>query len=196
MPEQSPIAFDAEEFGKLFSGHRVYFVKIAYSFVRDLGEAEDIVNDSFVYVLEHRDTLSWDRNIKSYLYQCVKNRCYTHLRERQRLMRIKENISKSEFWQLETAINALQNDDLTRKLFSAEVYDIYCRELARMPELTRAIYQAHRRDEMTHQQIAEKFQVTPRKVATEMQRALSMLRLSLKDYLGLLVILSSCLRNG
>lgn len=195
MLEQSPAAFDIEEFGKLFAEQRKNFVKLAYSFMHSMGEAEDIVNDSFLYVLERRDSILLGAGIKSYLYACVRDRCYMRLRERQRRYAANSLLSRAELLRLEASLSALQDDELTGKMFSSEVYEIFCQELARMPELTRTIYLASRQNNMTHNQIAESFQITTRKVATEMQRALSMLRLSLKDYLVLMLFLLSCIKR-
>lgn len=187
MAEQT-IAFDADEFGKLFSDYRMRYIQIACSYVRDLDVAKDIVTDCYLYLWEHKETLSWSESIKGYLYQCVQDRCRMYLRRQQALLRAKDDLSKSAYWRLRTSLDSLQHNDLAKKLFSSEVYEIYYRELKRMPELTRAIYMASRQDEMTHQQIADKFHISTRKVATEMQRALSQLRVSLKDYLSLLVV--------
>lgn len=189
MSQTSAATFDADDFGKLFSEFRMRYIRIAYSYVQDMDAAKDIVTDCYLYIWEHRDTLQWGESIKGYLYQCVCDRCRMYLRRQQSLLRAKDDLSKSAYWRLRTSLDSLQNNDLTKKLFSAEVYEIYYRELERMPELTRRIYMASRQDEMTHQQIAEKFGISPRKVASEMQRALSWLRLSLKDYLSVLLLL-------
>lgn len=194
MPDQT--TFDIEQFGKLFSEQRTNFVKIAYSFLHDMGAAEDAVNDSFLYMFEHRDSIVLGASIKSYLYMCVRDQCYMRLRERQRQYQAKNLLTKSEYWRLEANINALQDDDFTEKLFKKEVYEIFCQELAKMPELTRAVYLASRQSDMTHQQIAETLHISKRKVATEMQRALFRLRVSLKDYLLMIaLVLLSCMHR-
>lgn len=188
MSETIPATIDADEFGKLFSEYRMRYVRIAYSYVQNMDAAKDIVTDCYLYIWEHKETLQWGESIKGYLYQCVHDRCRMYLRRQQALLRAKDDLSKSAYWRLRTSLDSLQNNDLTKKLFSAEVYEIYYRELERMPELTRLIYMASRQDEMTHQQIAEKYRISTRKVASEMQRALARLRLSLKDYLALLLL--------
>lgn len=187
MP-QPTVTIDADEFGKLFSEYRMRYIQIARSYVRDLDVAKDIVTDCYLYIWEHKETLHWSESIKGYLYQCVHDRCRMYLRRQQALLRAKDDLSKSAYWRLQTSLDSLQHNDLTKKLFSTEVYEIYYRELERMPELTRAIYMASRQDDMTHQQIADKFGISTRKVASEMQRALARLRISLKDYLSLLVL--------
>ncbi len=52
-----------------------------------------------------------------------------------------------------------------------------------MPKLTKDIFLASREEEMTYMQIAARFNVSRRKVTSEIQRALKLLRRSLKDYL-------------
>lgn len=191
MPEPEAIACSADEFGKLFSDYRMRYIRIAHSYVHDMDVAKDIVTDCFLYVWEHRETLAWGESIKGYLYECVQDRCRMHLRRQQALLRAKDDLTKSAYWRLRTSLDSLQNNDLTHKLFSSEVYDIYYRELSEMPPLTRAVYMASRQDEMTHRQIAEKYRITTRQVASEMQRALARLRLSLRDYMAL-VLIAAC----
>lgn len=185
MTKKSSTTFDAEKFARLFTEYRVSFIKLAYSYLFNMGEAEDVVNDSFLYVLEHHDTIE---DMKSYLYKCVKTNCYVRLRERKRSHQANGSISKDEYWSMESSLSALKNDDLINKVFSAEVMEIYFRELDKMPELTRTVYLSSRDKDMTHQQIAEAYELSPRKVTTEMQNAYERLRIALKDYLHLFII--------
>ncbi len=183
MTERPPILFNEVEFGKFFSKYRLHFVRIAFSYVRDSAAAKDIVADSFMYVWEHRDKLDWSLNIKGYIYFGVRSRCISHLRKQQNYHKARDEITETEMWKIQSGLDALYNNDLSRKLFQAEIIEILQRELAKMPELTRAVFMASRKDDMTHAEIAGKLRLTPRRVAYEMQKALEILRLSLADYL-------------
>ncbi|OUN76691.1 hypothetical protein B5G09_08715 [Alistipes sp. An54] len=96
--------------------------------------------------------------------------------------------STRKLWRLESSINTLSNEEQVKRLFEEEIIEIYQRELSRMPALTRRVFLASRQDNMTYQEIAEKLNLTVRRVTTEIQRANFLLRKPLKDHLtGILV---------
>lgn len=195
MPEVETITLTADEFGNFFSEYRPLYIKLAYSYVHDIDVAKDLVTDCFLYIWEHRDTLTWGNGIRSYLYQCVRDKSYMYLRKQQALAKAKDHISKTAYWRMETSINALENNDFTKELFQAEIFEIFNEEFAKMPELTQKIFYASRVEELSRQEIALKYNLSPRKVAFEMSKAYAMLRLQLKDYLVIALILFSSIRE-
>lgn len=191
MVIKSPTTLTSDEFGVFFSEYKSHFINIAFSYVHDWDIAKDIVTDCFVYLWENRDALNWDQNIKGYVYLRVKSRCISHIREQQALTRAKDELSKTARWKLESSLNSLNNSDLSNKLLQTEILEIFREELSKMPELTRTIFQASRNDDLTYRQIAEKYHLPIRRVTQEIQRALEFLRIPLKDYLSMLLIVLS-----
>lgn len=172
----------AEEFDKLFS-EKERFVRIACSYVNDIEAATDITTDGFVYLWEHRDKLDIDANIRGYIYNYIRTRCISFLRKRKSMLKAHSELYKKEQWRIESGINTLSNEELIGKLFESEIVEIYRRELAKMPMLTRNVFLASRLENMTYYQIAQKFNLTVRQVTSEIQRASLLLRTPLKDYL-------------
>lgn len=58
-----------------------------------------------------------------------------------------------------------------------------------MPKETRDIFMSSRFEDLTYNEIAEKYGISPRKVKREIQNALEILRTSLKDYLPLVLLM-------
>ena len=172
----------AEEFDKLFS-EKERFVRIACSYVNDIEAATDITTDGFMYLWEHRDKLDIDANIRGYIYNYIRTRCISFLRKRKSMLKAHSELYKKEQWRIESGINTLSNEELIGKLFESEIVEIYRRELAKMPMLTRNVFLASRLEHMTYYQIAQKFNLTVRQVTSEIQRASLLLRTPLKDYL-------------
>lgn len=172
----------AEEFDKLFS-EKERFVRIACSYVNDIEAATDITTDGFMYLWEHRDKLDIDANIRGYIYNYIRTRCISFLRKRKSMLKAHSELYKKEQWRIESGINTLSNEELIEKLFESEIVEIYRRELAKMPMLTRNVFLASRLENMTYYQIAQKFNLTVRQVTSEIQRASLLLRTPLKDYL-------------
>ena len=70
-----------------------------------------------------------------------------------------------------------------KQLFTCELQCLVAQAVDSMPELTRRVFWESRYNDKTYQEIAEELGITHRRVHTEMQRALSVLREALKDYL-------------
>ena len=172
----------AEEFDRLFND-KERFVRIAYSYVNDIEVATDITTDGFMYLWEHRDKLDIGINIKGYIYNYIRTRCISFLRKRKSMLKAHSELYRKELWRIESGINTLSNEELIDKLFESEIVEIYRRELAKMPVLTRNVFLASRLENMTYYQIAQKFNLTVRQVTSEIQRASLLLRAPLKDYL-------------
>ena len=146
-----------------------------------------------MYLWEHREQVNMAENIKGYIYFCVRTRCANHIKEQEVLRRAKNEITKDAYWKLQSSLNSLSSDELSKKLFQSEIIELFSRELAKLPELTRAVYQASRQEGLTYQQIAERYNISTRQVASEMQRAYAQLRVPLKDYLPVIGLLFAML---
>lgn len=173
----------ADDFSRLFEGRR-NFENIAFSYVHDRDAAKDIVTDCFIYLWEHRDKLEGEDNIKGYLYMCVRARCISWLRRQQTASKAHDEMSDIIRLRIETSLNSLSDNELAQKLYHSEISGIFKKELMGMPSLTKEIFLASREEDLTYQQIAARFNVSRRKVTSEIQRALKLLRRSLNDYIG------------
>lgn len=81
-----------------------------------------------------------------------------------------------------TEMNILEADQIGL-IFRADIIKIFKNLLDTMPSATRNIFLSSRFENLTYNEIAEKYGISPRKVKREMQHALEILRTSLKDYL-------------
>lgn len=85
-------------------------------------------------------------------------------------------------------LNALEDCDLAKTLFRQEIEEIFRRRLTEMLELSAQIFIANRFEEMTYQQIADRYGISVRKVTREIQRCLKLLREDLGDYLPVVLL--------
>ncbi len=68
-------------FKKVFAIYYPRLEKYAGYFIANPQEAEDIVQDVFVQVLENHETIKTDSNFDSYLFTLVRNRCLNVLKK-------------------------------------------------------------------------------------------------------------------
>lgn len=176
------------EFGRLFTKYRDRFISIARSYTRDEAVAEDIVAEAFTNFWDNREKIDLQTLPEAYIMQTVKNRSLNWLRDKATKMRIEQNMQDNAYRAIMTEINVLDSTDMGL-IFRSDIENIFKEQFAKLPEMTRNIFLASRLADMTYQEIAYKYGVSPRKVKRDIQNVLAMLRTSLKDYLPVITVL-------
>lgn len=159
------------QLSKLYKEYRDRLVTVARLYVRENAVAEDIVADSFVQLHAHCREIPSDMNIGAYLMTIVKNGCLNYLKQKETHSRIEAEMLRS--------LQTLEPS----QIFSCELQRLVVQAVNLMPELTKKVFIESRYNEKTYQEIADELGITHRRVHTEMQRALSLLRTALQDYL-------------
>ena len=181
-------------FGKLFMEYHDRYVAIARSYVRDEAAAEDIVSECFTTFWDRRGSIELKSSPEAYILKSVKNRCLNWLRDNSRLLNAEGPMDpdlNTKVKAMLSEISVIENDEMG-SIFSSEVERIFRRFLDDIPDLSRNIFLASRFEDLTYDEIAAKYGISPRKVKREIQKALEILRASLKDYLPLLLLM--CIR--
>lgn len=178
----------AEDFGRLFLRLKDKYIAIACSFTRDRVAAEDIVTESFTAFWKAREHIELKSSPEAYILQTVRNRSLNYMRDKAVRLRIEGKIQQQTAKAIETEADVLSEEDASC-LFGNEVADIFRKFMATMPELTRDIFMDSRFEGLTYNEIAAKYNITPRKVKRDIQRILEKMRISLKDYLPAILIL-------
>ena len=176
-----------QSFEKLFRLYQRKLYAIAYSLVHDANTAEDIVHDSFMTIWENRDAVQFT-SIEAYLFGVVKTRCLKYRRDRYTGKAVYEKILMKERGVMDFYTRTIEscNPD---ELFQREIIEICRKQLEQMPELTKQIFIAHKLEGKSYKEIADMLCINFKKVDRELQQAAMKLRLSLKDYLLLLVVI-------
>lgn len=177
----------SSEFGSLFQQYKPQFVVVARSYVRDTMVAEDLVMDCFISFWENRNKIEITQSIPSYILTSIKNRCLNWLRDQSIHLKAQEEIHLTALRIIQSRISTIEMSD-PNPLFLDEISSIIKRELKNMPEQTRNVFIANRFNDMTYNEIGEKYGLSFNQVNFEMRKATQILRLSLKDYLPLLLL--------
>ena len=184
------VAMTTAEFGRLFATWRARFEAIACRYVRSAAVAEDLVSDSFMSFWENRGRIPADANLQAYILIIVRNKCLDWLRAQSLHAKIEQEVYELRRRVLAADIRSLQAFN-PGEIFSAEVAAIVRQSLDRLPELTREVFVARRFEELSYKEIAEKYGITVRRVEFELEKAVKQLRVALKDYLPVLLMLLS-----
>ena len=169
---------------KLYS-QRSWLILMANSYVQNQEASQDIVNDSFIALLENIDRLQ-DSVLKSFLATTMKNKCLNYLRR----MNCEKIIHRNMKIKALDAYNMslLESDCMDSRMMNNEVMSI-CREsLSKLPVMTSEIFMDRLRG-LSYKEIAEKYGISHRSVTYEISKTLAVLKESLKDYLPLVIYL-------
>jgi len=163
-------------FDKYYQGLCVY----AYRMLKSNSEAEDLVQDFFVRILENRATISIETSVKSYFIRSVHNRCLDNLAHQ------KVKINHEQF-----RLKMLNEDDLQEyPLLDSELAKQIDNAIQNLPDLIRETFMLNRFENLSYQQIAKQENVSVKTIEYRISKALTILRKDLGDYLLLLLFVS------
>lgn len=167
---------DLKAFDTLFRKYYPMLCAYGHRFV-DLEDAEEIVEDSLLWIWENRETLVIESSLNSYLFKMVYRRALNKLAHIDATQRadtrfyeeMQEMLQDTDYYQIE---------ELAKRIEDA---------IAALPESYREAFVMHRFRDMSYKEIAETLGVSPKTIDYRIQQALKQLRVDLKDYLPLLL---------
>ncbi len=158
----------------------------SFEFVKDKSLAEDIVFTVFQKFLETSGNLSFETQIKSYLYRSVHNQCLNYLKHK----KIEEKHKKKTIENAVKSDNTLTHmqESVESNLIAQELQETIDKAIDALPEQARKIFKMSRYDGLKYNEIAEKLEVSVNTIETQMSRCLAKLRIALKEYLPYLIL--------
>lgn len=173
--------------------YALYFPKMlrfACTYIIDKGDAENVVQDIFIYLWENRSLLEGVNCLQAFLFTLVKRRSIDFLRKKLQTSNdggflLWEEVLKQEYqyklYSLETFDESMFSDeDMERLLHEA---------IDRLPERCRRIFIESKLNNRKYQEIADEMGLSVQTVKNQVMIAIHKLREDLKDYLPLLVFL-------
>ena len=169
---------DLKAYGVLFRRYYPMLCAYATKFV-ELKDAEEIVQDVMLWLWENRKTQTFETSLSQYLFKTVYHRAINLIVRHQSQLRadtlfyenMQEMLQDTDFYQFE---------ELQKKIKEA---------VDALPPAYREALVMHRFENKSYKEIAELLQVSPKTVDYRIQQALRQLRITLKDYLPLILLL-------
>ena len=177
---------DSISFSRLFQEYQPRVLRFAYSYVRDMQTAEDFVMDAMFEYWKNRETLRPDTNVPAYITVIIRNKCLNHLCHLKVKANASAQMSSLTQWSIDIRIRSLK-DCNPEYLFSKEIRSIVESTLASLPVQTRRIFLMSRSKGLSYREIAKLESMTEKGVEYHIGNALKVLRVALKDYLGMMV---------
>ncbi|MDE5678549.1 MAG: RNA polymerase sigma-70 factor [Phocaeicola sp.] len=175
-------------FPEIYSAYFPGMLRFACTYIINKEEAENVVQDIFVYLWENRSLLKEIHSPQSFLFTLVKRRSIDFLRRK---------LSASY---REGSLDEVENHEYQYKLYSLEAFDEtklsdedmgrFLREaIERLPEKCRRIFIESKLNNRKYQEIADEMGLSVQTVKNQVMIAVRKLREDLKDYLPFLVFL-------
>lgn len=151
-------------FQHLFHTYYDSLCQYAYTLLRDMDEAEDIVQSMFVKLWEKHEILTITHTFKSYLYRAVHNLCMNHLEHR-------------GIRQKHVVYAVQQGVDVQRpEVFPEELEASIVAAIDSLPDQCRRIFTMSRYEEMKYSEIAHRLEISVNTVENQVSKALKLLR--------------------
>lgn len=176
------------QFEAVYTQYYARFVIIARRYVRDVAVAEDIVMENFASFWENRERIALETNLPAYVATSVRNNCLNWLNAQTLHLAKLHDIHSLQTRNIVASIRSLNACD-PQRLFTDEIRAIVECEMLTMPQVTRQVFELSRFCGKTYAEIAEALGISQRRVTSEMQRALAIMRNALKDYFPVSLIL-------
>lgn len=178
---------DIKSFNQLYADYKTRFEHFAYTYIADKMIAEDITIESLMYYWENRDKLAPDSNVPAYILTVIKHKCLNYLQRLRTKEDIIEYLKDCDKWELNLRISTLEACN-PEKLFSDELQLLVKKTLKTLPAQTRDIFIRSRYYNQSHKEIANALGISTKTVEFHITKAIKALRISLKDYIPLLLL--------
>ena len=158
--------FNKEKFKKRFDVYYPMLCRIAFGYIPDTSECEDIVQECFIAVWDNGKHELEEKEFLSYMVRAVKNNCISYLRK-QNLNMVSLDDNQSHI-----ALSEI-TDEETDDVSTDEQLD---RILSVLPPKCKEIFLLSKLHGLKYQEIATKQNISVKTVENQMGKALKLIR--------------------
>jgi RNA polymerase sigma-70 factor (ECF subfamily) len=169
---------DAFEFIFRKYNARIYNFALATLYNKSL--AEDVTQNVFLSLWEHKRDIIPERNFSSYLFTIAKNLIYRET-EKMLLTFKYENYLKNHF----------NEDDYSseEKIDAGSLEELIIQLIQKLPETRKKIFLLHFNENLKNKEIAAKLSISEENVETQLKRSLDYIRKQIKNHIAVIALL-------
>ncbi len=168
---------DLKAFEMIFRRYYKALVRYANTIVKDMDEAEDIVQQVFINLWEKAGVMEVQVSLRSVLYRSVHNAALNRLKKQV----VHSGYVKEMMGQEMAVAEITYHKELQQQISEA---------LDQLPEQCARIFKMSRFDNLKYKEIAEALNLSVKTVENQMGKALKIMREELKHYLPVFILLS------
>ena len=160
-------------FKEMFDATFENFVRYAWKYTKNKDSAMDIVQESFIKLWKVRENLDPSQSLKTYFYRMVKHKSLNYLRD------MDNNTEEISELQIADDSQSMHIEDDHQ---SSRLLEPLKRWINELPERQREAFKLSRYEGLTHEEIAEVMEVSPRTVNNHIGAALKNLQERFKNF--------------
>lgn len=165
-------------FEYVFRSYYSSLCSYACSVIKDIDEAEEVVQNMFFNIWNKRESLQVNISIRSYLYRAVHNDCLNRIKHAKVRNLYAQDYKSSMGGGSTDSAGLLNAKELNRRIHEA---------IDGLPEQCGVVFRLSRFENLKYGEIAEQLQISVKTVENHMGKALRILREQLKEYLPLVI---------
>ena len=174
----SPLTIGSDaEFETLFRAHYPPLCAFVSRMVGSRAVAEELVQEVFLYLWEHRATWSAHTSVRTYLFTCARNATLNYRRRE----KLEERATQSDEGTI--ALFTRTQLEIDREVALAEFERAVKRAIGLLPPRCGEVYTLSREQYLSYAEIGEVLGISPKTVEVHMGRAFKLLRKHLAPYL-------------
>lgn len=172
--ELSELLKNSDEFAFTEIHHRYYGLLYAHASRRlsEPDEIKDILQEIFLYLWHNREQ-NFTGHLSGYLYTAVRNKIFNIY---------KHNKIKSDYVESLQDFLAHSEPIADEILREKELIQFVEKEVANLPSKMRLIFELSRNSHLSHQEIADKLDISPQTVKKQVANSLKILRMKLGSH--------------
>lgn len=167
---------DKKAFEQLFNTYYQSLCNYACSMLKDIDEAEEVVQNTFFNIWNKREALQISSSVKSYVYRAVHNDCLNKIKHGKVRAVYAADYKSSMGGGFDDSAKVLESKELGRQINDA---------ISSLPEQCGIVFKLSRFENLKYSEIAQHLDISVKTVENHMGKALKILRGQLKDYLPL-----------
>ena len=179
---------DEQAFLALFHAHKNKLFQYSMRYVRCRAVAEDIVQDTFLKIWEHRSGLSSECSFGAYLFRIARNQIFNQFKK------AAHHAAYEKFSADESLENL--NHQTEWEVFSADYEEHLQKAVEQLPSQRQRIFKLSRTEGLSHEQIAQELNLSKNTVKVQINKALKTIRVYLELTTDLSIPVICLLING
>ncbi|WP_168196304.1 RNA polymerase sigma factor [Echinicola soli] len=168
---------DKRAFGELFKRYHSKLISFALCFLPHFQEAEDVVSEVFIKLLNKRSQLKDIDNFEGYIYYAVKNQCLNHLKKNRRKVPLS---SVLDFEDIKTGEYTQPLNQLLTKELRERIADL----VEKLPHKRRLVFKMVKDDGLRIGEVAKTLGIAEKTVKKHLELAIRGLRHDIADYIS------------
>ena len=170
---------DLDAFRELHGRHLVDLLDFAFTYLRSREDAEEVVQDLFLWIWERRHEWAPLGGVRAYLFAATRNRAISRLRQRRVQTRFAERLGWGD---LSRSPVQTATGDALGELTAGELERVLARCLEALPPRPQEVFRLIRERNLSYADVAKLLGISPKTVEIHMSHALGALRRAVEEW--------------